>query len=73
MLVHATPLILVGGFPPNFTGMISERSCYEEHSGSVVERMAQERGVAGSSLVGGTALCPWARHFNLCLVLVMFV
>ena len=29
-----------------------------------------DQGVAGSSLTGGTALCPLASHFILCLVLV---
>ena len=41
-----------------------------EHSGSVVECLTQDRGIAGSSLTGVTALCPRARHFNPCLVLV---
>ena len=39
-------------------------------SGSVVESLVRYRGVAGPSLAGGTALCHWARHFILCLVLV---
>ena len=30
----------------------------------------QDGGVVGSSLTGGNVLCPWARHFILCLVLV---
>ena len=37
----------------------------EERSG-----LTEDRGVAGSSLMGATALCPWARHINPCLVLV---
>ena len=36
---------------------------------SVVECLTQDRGVAGSSLTVGTALCPLAIHFILCLVL----
>ena len=32
--------------------------------------LTRYRGVAGSSLTGGTAMCPWARPFILCLVLV---
>ena len=32
-----------------------------EHSGSVVEYLTRDRGVAGSSLTVATALCPWAR------------
>ena len=39
-------------------------------SGSVVECLTRERGVAGSSLTGVTALCPWARHIYPRLVLV---
>ena len=31
--------------------------------------LIRDRGVADSSLTGGTALCPWARHFILRLVL----
>ena len=42
----------------------------EERGGSVVECLTQDRGVAGSSLTGGTALCSRARHFIICLVLV---
>ena len=30
----------------------------EEHGGSVVECLIPDRGVAGSSLTGGNALCP---------------
>ena len=29
-----------------------------------------DHGVTGSSLTGGTVLCPWARHHILCLLLV---
>ena len=39
-------------------------------SGSVVECLTPDWRVAGFNLIGGTALCPWARHINLCLVLV---
>ena len=31
-----------------------------ERSGSVVECLTWDRGAAGSSLTGVTALCPWA-------------
>ena len=33
---------------------------YREPSGSVVECLTRDRGAAGSSLTGVTALCPWA-------------
>ena len=36
----------------------------------MVEALAQDEGVAGSSLTNFTALHPWARHIILCLVLV---
>ena len=42
----------------------------EEQGGSVVECLTWAWGVAGLSLIRGTALCPWARHFILCWVLV---
>ena len=43
----------------------------EEHSGSVIECLIRDWGVEGSSLTGGTVLCPWwARHFILCIVVV---
>ena len=42
---------------------------YEECCGSVVDCLTQDRGVASSSFTRGTALCPWARHFILCLAL----
>ena len=45
MLVHRTKILLV-------------RSTSGEHSGSVVERLTQDREAAGSSLTGVTALCP---------------
>ena len=48
---------------------ISTCSLLGEHSGLVIEYLTQDRGVAGSSMSGGTALCHWARHFILCLVL----
>ena len=37
---------------------------------SVVECLTGDRGAAGSSLIGITALCPQARHINPSLVLV---
>ena len=39
-------------------------------SGLVVECVSWHWGVKGSSLTRGTALCHWARHSILCLVLV---
>ena len=36
----------------------------------VKECLARDRGIASSSLAGGTAFCPSARHFILCFVLV---
>ena len=36
----------------------------------MVECLTRDRGAAGSSLTGVTALCPWARHINPSLVLV---
>ena len=41
-----------------------------ERSGSVVECLTRDRGAAGSSLTGVTALYTWARHVNPSLVLV---
>ena len=41
-----------------------------ERSGSVVECLTRERTAAGSSFIGVTALCPWARHIYPGLVLV---
>ena len=41
-----------------------------ECSGSVVECLTWERGVAGSSPTGRTVLCPWVRYYIPCLVLV---
>ena len=43
-----------------------------ESSGSVVACLTWDRGVAGSSLSGVTALCPWARQVNPCLVLAQY-
>ena len=37
---------------------------------SVVECFTRDRGAVGSSLIGVTALCPWAWHINPSLVLV---
>ena len=39
-------------------------------SGSVVECLTLDLGVEGLSLTGATELSPWARHINLCLVIV---
>ena len=36
----------------------------------MVECLTRNQGVVGSSITGGTVLCPGARHFNACLVLV---
>ena len=36
----------------------------------MVESLTQDRGVMGSTLIGGNGLCPSARHFILCLVKV---
>ena len=36
----------------------------------MVECLTRDRGVAGYSLIGVNALCPWAGHINPCLVLV---
>ena len=41
-----------------------------ERSGSEVECLTRDWRVAGSSLTGIIALCPWARHINPSLVLV---
>ena len=46
------------------------RLCLWKHSGSVVECLIRDRGVAGWSLIGVTVLCLWARHVYPCLVLV---
>ena len=40
-----------------------------EHDG-LVECLNRDCGVVGLSLTGGTGLCPWARHFIFCLVMV---
>ena len=52
--------------------LISEQVLYRlftlyerEGRGSVVERLTQDWGVAGSSLTGITLLCHWARHIYL--------
>ena len=36
----------------------------------MLECLTLDWGFAGSSITGGTALCPWSRHFILSLVLV---
>ena len=41
-----------------------------ECSGSMVGRLTRDREAAGSSLIGVTVLCPWARHIYPSLVLV---
>ena len=41
-----------------------------EHSGSVVKCLTRDGRAEGSSLTRDSALCPWARHNNPCLVLV---
>ena len=41
-----------------------------ECNSSVVDSLTRDRGKAGSSLTGVTALCPWAIHINPSLVLV---
>ena len=41
-----------------------------DSSSSVVECLTRDPGAAGSSVTGGTALCPSARHINPSLVLV---
>ena len=48
--------------------MFESQPLTEECVGSVVECF--RRGVVGLSLTGGTGLCPGARHFILCLVMV---
>ena len=50
--------------------MSSANKLCKQCSGSVVECLTRDRGAAGSSLDGVTALCPWARHINPSLVLV---
>ena len=40
-----------------FCNFLVHKGFKEEHSGSVVECLTQDRGVAGSSLTGGTELC----------------
>ena len=42
----------------------------KERSSSVTECLTRERGLADSRFIGGAALCPWARHSILYLVLV---
>ena len=48
---------------PRHMGLTYHKSKPEwERSGSVVECLTRDRGAAGSSLTGVTALCPWARY-----------
>ena len=42
----------------------------EELHGSVISAWIKIEGAAGLSLTVGAVLCPWVRHFILCLVLV---
>ena len=42
-----------------------------ERTGSVVECLSRDRVSVGSSLAGATELCPWARHVNPGLVMVL--
>ena len=44
-------------------------NCAYDFRGSIY-KLARDRGAAGSSVSGVTALCPWARHVNPSLVLV---
>ena len=44
--------------------------CGGSYGSAVVECLTGDRGAAGSSLTGITALCPLARHVNPSLVLV---
>ena len=53
---------------PSFTQLYNGH--HRERSGLVIERLNRDRGAAGSSLAGVTALCPRARHINPSLVLV---
>ena len=41
-----------------------------ECRGSEVECLTKDGGVVGSSLIGVTLWCPWARHINPCFELV---
>ena len=55
---------------PSGTGTTDYGSCIQkmgiwERSGSVVECLTRDWGAADSSLIGITALCPWARTFIL--------
>ena len=43
---------------------------FRGHSGSVVECLTRDQGVAGLSRTDITGFCPLARHINPCLVLV---
>ena len=59
-------LMVEGVVPMNGRYTIGQR----ERSGSVVECLTPDPGVAGVSLTSVTALCPWARHIYPTLVLV---
>ena len=47
------------------TGLQRVTENFEERSGSVVECLTQDRGVAGLSLIEGAAMYPSARHYLL--------
>ena len=54
-----------------YTGLKIKMKMERDEGGvSVVECLTQDRGDAGSSLTRSTVLCPLARHFIRCLVLV---
>ena len=47
----------------------SLRRSYIPRSGSVVEYLTRDRGIAGSRLTRDTVLCPWTSQLMRCLVL----
>ena len=51
------------------TVFLVQISC-RERSGTVVECLSRDQGVAGLSITSVTALCPLAKHIYPCLVLV---
>ena len=78
---QAQPLV-EPGLAPNFAKVISRRHKWTmwarafkmkslvNPGSAVVECLTKDWGFVGSSLTGITALCPWARNINPCLVLV---
>ena len=68
--IWVSPLFANHGWMHKQWGLISLYYMYWERSDSVVECLTRDRGAAGSSLTGFTALCPWARHNYPSLVLV---